>query len=134
MLNQAAAAAAAAAGAPACLPHARAALPPPRPRSESWDLSKSLLPSRLAWNLTRAGWSAKQATADAAASADRALTSLTSMDEEDGGQGGYQANPNDPMKFFQSGQDDFKQDALLFTAGVALLYFMVQAWAGLEKM
>lgn len=103
--------------------------------TESWDLSKSLLPSRLAWNISRAAWSAQQASADAAAGAERVLNSLTSVDEEeDGPSGGYLPNPNDPMKFFQSGQDDFKNDALLFTGVVAVMYFMVQAWTSLDKL
>ncbi|PSC69156.1 hypothetical protein C2E20_7333 [Micractinium conductrix] len=95
--------------------------------SERWDLRLCSPPAAAAWTVTRALWAAKQASTDAGAAANQVLNTLTSVDDEDTM---TQADPNDPMKFFQQ-KDSSKQDTVFFVAIVLLFWAMVQAWTQL---
>jgi hypothetical protein len=97
---------------------------------DSWATPRCSPPAAAAWTLARAAWAARRGAADAAGAANAALDSLSSMDASDGEGPGFSSDPNDPMKFFQQ-KDGFKDDAIMFVGGVALLYAVVQAYTTL---
>ncbi|GAB4818205.1 hypothetical protein N2152v2_005251 [Parachlorella kessleri] len=95
-------------------------------RSDKWDLSRCSPPAALAWTVSRMLWSAQQASLDAKEGTGRVLSSLNSMDSEDADIQ-LQRSPTDPTKFFQQ-NDNTMQDAFLFSAFVALLWVVAQAY------
>ena len=96
--------------------------------SETWTLDRTPLPARLAATAARAAWAAARAGEDAARGGAALLDSLASTDGEDE----FVARPDDPTRFFQSGDDDTMRDAFAFAAGLAVFWVLVQAWGQLE--
>ncbi|KAK9823104.1 hypothetical protein WJX72_000285 [[Myrmecia] bisecta] len=103
-----------------------------RSHRERWDVSRMSFPARLAYNLSRIAWSAKQASLDTKEGGDKLLASL-SLDEDDGDKDVLYRNPTDPTKFFQQ-DDNTMKDALALATIIAFLYLMVNAWTELAKL
>ncbi len=98
-------------------------------REDSWSV-RSLM-SKPAWNATRLAWAGVQKSREARKKGseliEKSVSSvLGSLDEEDS----FQADPNDPMKFFQQ-NDGFKQDAVSFSIFLLVLYIVVQGYTTL---
>lgn len=81
----------------------------------------------LAFLLARLTWSLRQGATEAGEAGNRALQSLTSIDEDDESRDVIMRNPNDPTKFFQQ-QDTFYQDAVGFVLFLAVIYAIFQGW------
>lgn len=92
-----------------------------------WAIEQGGLAASLAYLLTRVSWSLRQGATDAGEAGNRALQSLTSIDEGDESQGTIMRNPNDPTKFFQQ-QDTFYQDAIGLLLFLAVMYTIFQGW------
>lgn len=96
-------------------------------RVDSWSLPRCSPISKLAWLAWRAWWSVQGAAKDATKATSSVLDSLTSMDEGDEGDIYTQADPRDPMKFFQQ-RDSFKDDATSLIAFLLVVYIIVQGY------
>lgn len=93
--------------------------------TDSWDLRRCNAAAAAAFTFANLAYQMKAGSAAAVDTTNSILDSISSMDDNDGQF--TQANPNDPMKFFQQ-KDTFKDDAIFFIGGVMLVYFMAQAW------
>lgn len=97
---------------------------------DSWSLRRCSPPAAMAWTAARWAWALSAGGADAAKTTNTFLDSLTSMDESD--DTFTQANPNDPMRFFQQ-KDSFKEDATAFVGFLLVMYIVVQGFAIIFK-
>lgn len=99
-------------------------------REDSWNV-RSLL-SKPSWNAARLAWAGVQKSREARKKGseliEKSVSSvLGSLDDEEDT---FQADPNDPMKFFQQ-NDSFKDDAVTFTIFLLVLYIVVQGYTTL---
>ena len=93
--------------------------------TDSWDLKRCNPAAAASFTAANLAYQVKAGSAAAVTTTNNILDSLTSIDEDEGQI--TQADPNDPMKFFQQ-KDTFKEDALFFVGALMLFYFMGQAW------
>ncbi len=92
-----------------------------------WTVDQGGVAASLAFLLARLTWSLRQGATEAGEAGNRALQSLTSIDEDDESRDVIMRNPNDPTKFFQQ-QDTFYQDAVGFVLFLAVIYAIFQGW------
>jgi hypothetical protein len=98
-------------------------------REDSWNV-RSLL-SKAPWNAARLGWAGIQRGREVRKKGseliDKSVSSvLGSLDDDE--MDAYQADPRDPMKFFQQ-NDSFKDDATTLIIFLLVLYIVVQGYS-----
>lgn len=90
-------------------------------------------PAAAAFAASRAAWAAREASLDAGDGLGRAadsLSSLASVDEEP-----MSSNPNDPMRFFQGGQQDNQMnDAITLATAAAILWAVYKGFEAVETL
>eukprot|EP00884_Botryococcus_braunii_P000619 jgi/Botrbrau1/10558/Bobra.0343s0007.1 len=97
---------------------------------DRWDLSQCTPQARLAFLVSRAWWSLRQAVQDAKGESESILQKF-SIDEPD--QQTYYKDPTDPTRFFHQ-EDNTLQDAILFAAVLGVFYILVNAWRQLAEL
>lgn len=97
-----------------------------------WNVEQGGVVAGTRFFVTRLAWSLRQTAVDVGQASDRALQSLTSVDEDDASDT-IMRNPNDPTKFFQQ-QDTFYQDAVAFVLFLAVMYAVFQGWTAVFQL
>eukprot|EP00192_Tetraselmis_astigmatica_P021370 CAMPEP_0117669776 /NCGR_PEP_ID=MMETSP0804-20121206/12339_1 /TAXON_ID=1074897 /ORGANISM="Tetraselmis astigmatica, Strain CCMP880" /LENGTH=289 /DNA_ID=CAMNT_0005477909 /DNA_START=105 /DNA_END=974 /DNA_ORIENTATION=- len=92
---------------------------------QSWEAAAG----GIAFNTSRAGWSAAQTQADVSQLISESLDELTGNNKEDE----FMRDPNDPTKFFQK-PDDGMNDMIQYALFVAVLYLVFQAYSAINQM
>ncbi|KAL3141722.1 hypothetical protein ABBQ32_004405 [Trebouxia sp. C0010 RCD-2024] len=100
--------------------------------TESWDLSRCSLPGKVAFTASRLFWAARQQASDTKDGGSKLMESLSSMDEGD--QQGFQANPNDPTRFFQGPPDNGNKDLIQGALVIAVLYLIYNTYSQIENI
>ncbi|KAL3155619.1 hypothetical protein ABBQ38_010872 [Trebouxia sp. C0009 RCD-2024] len=100
--------------------------------TESWDLSRCSLPGKVAFIASRLFWAARQQASDTKDGGSKLMESLSSMD--DGDQQGFQANPNDPTRFFQGPPDNGNKDVIQGALVIAVLYLIYNTYSQIENI
>jgi hypothetical protein len=103
--------------------------------AEVWQAAPGTpAPAAAAISASRAAWAAQQASQDAGEGLGRAADSLSSLASmEDDGQN-MNANPNDPMKFFQSNGDQQMNDAITLATAIAILWAVYKGFEAVETL
>lgn len=99
--------------------------------TESWDLSRCSLPGKVAFTASRLVWAARQQASDTKDGGSKLMASLSSMDE---GDQGFQANPNDPTRFFQGPPDNGNKDLIQVALVIAVLYLIYNTYSQIESI
>jgi hypothetical protein len=102
---------------------------------ERWECAPgTAAPAAAAIAASRAAWAAKEASLDAGEGIGRAadsLSSLASIDEDPS----ITPNPNDPMRFFQGGQQEQQMnDAITLATAVAILWAVYKGFEAVETL
>ncbi|KAI8100942.1 hypothetical protein M9434_005326 [Picochlorum sp. BPE23] len=103
-------------------------------REDTWKMaSRSSLQGRLAWNLARAVWGSvvrsRMARKTSANLIEKSIDSVMgSVDDDEDAMSSYQADPMDPMKFFQQ-NDSFKDDAIALCIFLLVMYIIITGYS-----
>jgi hypothetical protein len=105
--------------------------------AETWACAPGTSsPVAAAVAASRAAWAAREASLDASDGIGRAadsLSSLASMDDD--GASSFTPDPNDPMRFFQGGQqDNGMNDALTLATAAAVLWAVYKGFEAVETL
>ncbi len=105
-------------------------------REDSWKMaSRSSVRGQLAWTLARAVWGSlvqsRMARKTSANLIEKSIDSVMgSVDDDEDAMSSYQADPMDPMKFFQQ-NDSFKDDAIALCIFLLVMYIIITGYSTL---